>query len=425
MNGQRHQTQLQDSRRYHWPFWPSVPLYPRGQRRTLRREIVPNAVWVFEQIQGIFYVVVPIRMTVVKLESGGLLVYAPVAPTPECLELLSELIVKHGTVQHIIFPTISGLEHKVFVGPFARQFPQATVWILPQQWSFPVNLPLSWLGFPIGRTHVLPDDSRETPFASQFDYASPGVIELGTGRFEEVTFFDRRSRTLLLTDLVIAIPAEPPEIVQLDPFPLLFHARDTALDPLVDTPENRRKGWKRICLFATYFRPGALEQQIQWGQVLQRAWQAPDRSGKNFFGLFPFFWRSDWEASFEQLWDQGRLFVAPVLQTLILNRAPQATLKWADRVVDWQFERIVPCHFQAPIQATADEFRQAFAFLNSGDMGSDVVHGNDLYENVQCEPNQNQGVRTNRVKALPDQDLQLLRDLNKGLLRRGWITPEA
>ena len=66
-------------------------------------------------------------MTVVKLATGGLLVYAPVAPTGECLELVNELIALHGDVKYIILPTISGLEHKVFVGPFARKFPQAQV----------------------------------------------------------------------------------------------------------------------------------------------------------------------------------------------------------------------------------------------------------------------------------------------------------
>ena len=60
-----------------WNFWQVVPLYPYGQRRTIRKEVVKDSIWTFDQIQGIFYVVVPIRMTVVKLEAGGLLVYAP------------------------------------------------------------------------------------------------------------------------------------------------------------------------------------------------------------------------------------------------------------------------------------------------------------------------------------------------------------
>ncbi|MGC1197488.1 MAG: DUF4336 domain-containing protein, partial [Geitlerinemataceae cyanobacterium] len=181
---------LQD---FSWAWWPLVPLYPFGKRRTIRQEVVENAVWTFDQLQGIFYVVVPIRMTAIKLETGGLLVYAPVAPTRECVRLVEELVAAHGEIKYIVLPTISGLEHKVFVGPFARCFPRAQVWIAPQQWSFPIDLPLSWLGFPPRRTQVLPQDSHQTPFGDQFDYAILETIELGPGRFSEVALFDRRS----------------------------------------------------------------------------------------------------------------------------------------------------------------------------------------------------------------------------------------
>ena len=145
-----------DVQDFSWPFWLILPLYPYGKRRTIRKEVVKDTIWTFDQMQGIFYVVVPIRMTVVKLDQGGLLVYAPVAPTPECVRLVQELVAEHGDVKYIILPTVSGLEHKVFVGPFARYFPSAQVFVTPHQWSFPLNLPISWLGLPAKRTHVLP-----------------------------------------------------------------------------------------------------------------------------------------------------------------------------------------------------------------------------------------------------------------------------
>lgn len=44
-------------------------------------------VWTLDQIFGTFYVYVPIRATVLKV-AGGLLVYAPVAATEECLSAL-------------------------------------------------------------------------------------------------------------------------------------------------------------------------------------------------------------------------------------------------------------------------------------------------------------------------------------------------
>ncbi|MEM1369973.1 MAG: DUF4336 domain-containing protein, partial [Cyanobacteria bacterium P01_H01_bin.15] len=280
-----------DQRR--WPFWPVVPLYPYGQRRTLRREIVPDAVWVFEQVQGIFYVIVPIRMIVVRLGAGGLLVYAPVAPTAECLSQLRRLESRYGRVKYIIHATVSGIEHKVFVGPFARACPEAQVYVTPDQWSFPLNLPLSWLGFPLSRTQFLPANSAETPFARDFDYATLGPIQLGIGPFAETVFFHKASKSLLVTDTLIHIPQQPPEILWEDPKPLLFHSRDNIFTDERDTPENRAKGWARIVLFALYFQPGALEVPST-GQAIQEATQVRDRSKENYYGFYPFDWQGDW-----------------------------------------------------------------------------------------------------------------------------------
>jgi Domain of unknown function (DUF4336) len=357
----RHQIEAKD---YHWRFWANVPIYPYSQRRTIRREILADTIWTFDQLQGIFYVVVPIRMTVIRLAQGGLLVYAPVAPTKECIDLLQELIASHGEVKYIILPTISGLEHKNFVGPFARKFPQATVFVAPKQWSFPINLPLSWLGFPAKRTQVLPADSSQTPFGDEFDYAILGDIDLRLGQFEEVAFFHKRSQTLLVTDSIVSIPDRPPEIIEQDLLPLLFHARENSQEAIIDTPEHRLQGWQRICLFAMYFRSSVLDIP-GLGKILHDAWRSPDKSPQNYWGLYPFQWQVNWQQAFTRLRQDGRLLVAPILQTLILNRAPKATLEWADTVASWNFSRVIPCHFSAPVAATPAEFRRAFNFLEA------------------------------------------------------------
>ena len=385
-----------------WPFWPAVPLYPYGRRRTLRQEVVKDRVWTFDQLQGIFYTTVPIRMTVVKLEVGGLLVYAPVAPTPECVRLVKELVAEHGDVSYIILPTVSGLEHKVFVGPFARCFPHALVFVAPNQWSFPLNLPLSWLGFPWRRTEVLPENSANAPFANEFDYAVLD-INLGRGSFGEVAFFHKRTRTLLVTDAVLAVPEDPPAVVQLDPYPLLFHARDDALDVVESNTSCRRKGWQRISLFAFYFRPSALEM-VNLDQAFRDALKAPDRSAKAYFGFFPFRWKDTWKQSFDALRGGGRLFVAPILQTLILPQAPSLTLKWADKVAKWDFQRIIPCHFDSPIEVGSHQFRQAFAFLEK-----------QPFIGLSSFGSGNQ--------PLPREDFEFLRELEQSLTKMGIAKP--
>ena len=382
-------------REFDWALWPLVPLYPYRQRRTLRQEVVKDTVWTFDQAQGIFYVVVPIRMTVVRLHSGGLLVYAPIAPTQECIRLVQELVAQHGEVKYIILPTVSGLEHKVFVGPFARRFPQAQIFVAPNQWSFPLNLPLSWLGFPPDRTQVLPFNSAEAPFADEFDYAILDV-DLKQRSFGEVALYHKSSRSLLVTDAVLSVSADAPAIVQLDPYSMLFHARDDAFEPIQDTAANRRKGWQRIALFAFYFQPKALET-IPLGQAYRDSFKAADRSKRAYFGIYPFRWKADWERSFEALSQGGRLFVAPILQALILNRAPQTVLTWADQVAKWDFERILPCHLDSPIVARSSQFRAAFTFLEKA---------------------------ANSADLLPSEDLEFLMQLNTGLTKRG-ITPAA
>jgi hypothetical protein len=257
---------------------------------------------------------------------------------------------------------VTGLEHKYFAGPFAQKFKQCEVYVAPNQWSFPLDLPLSWLGFPPKRTHILPAEPSQTPFYDEFDYATVGPIELSVRPYTEVAFFHRETRSLLVLDAILSIPTAPPEVVGQNPFPLLFHARDSALEALEDTPENRLKGWARIALFTFYFRPGVLDIP-PLGEVVKAAQRSPDRSKKNYFGLYPFHWQADWYASFEKLRQDGRLIVAPILQTLIFNRGPEAVLAWVDKIAEWNFEQVIPGHFSAPVAATPAELRHAFDFL--------------------------------------------------------------
>lgn len=384
-----------EGRAYHWRFWASVPIYPYSKKRTIRQEVLTDTIWTFDQLQGIFYVVVPIRMTIIKLERGGLLVYAPVAPTKQCIELVRELETKHGEVKYIILPTISGLEHKNCAGPFARKFPQAQVYVAPKQWSFPIDLPLSWLGFPAKRTYVLPADSSHTPFADEFDYAILGDIDLRLGQFEEVAMFHKRSQTLLVTDSIVSIPKEPPQIIEEDLFPLLFHARENGREPIVDTPENRLKGWQRICLFSMYFRSSVLEVP-GLGKIIKDAWRSPNKSSQAYWGLFPFQWQANWRSAFARLRQDGRLLVAPILQTLILNRAPQETIAWANAVANWDFKQVIPCHFSAPVAATPAEFRRAFNFL---------------FANID------------KSDRLPEADLAVLKSIDAFLYKPGIVPP--
>ncbi len=346
-----------------WDFWFLLPIYPYQQRQTLREEVICDRIWIFEQPHGFLYAIVTIRMTVVKLKQGGLLVYCPIAPTKECIKLVRELETDHGEVKYIIHSTGSGLEHKIFVGPFARYFSSAQVWCVPNQWSFPINLPLPWLGFPCKRTNILPLDWHKAPFADEFEYHIVD-IKLSAGSFVELALFHCCSQTLLVTDAIVQVPSQPPAIIELDPFPLLFHARETALDNLENNQANRLKGWQRICLFALYFRPSMIDT-TPLKQLFKEAKQAPDRSFTNYLGFFPFRWQSNWLKSFEAIVDQEIPLVAPILQNIILPQDVIEARNWVNKISKWEIEQIIPAHFKAPIQTTSEEFTQAFNFLET------------------------------------------------------------
>jgi hypothetical protein len=346
-----------------WPWWPLLPLYPYGRRRTLVRELIPDQLWSFEQLQGVFYVAVPIRMTVARVP-GGLMLYAPVPPTGEVLQALRDLEQRHGPVRSIVLPTASGLEHKLPVPAMARAFPDAEVWVTPGQWSFPVQLPLRWLGFPARRTRVLGEDG--TPHSDVLQWISLGPIDLGLGRFQELACLHRPSGALLLTDALVAINAEPPEVFELDPTPLLFHARDRGDQPLEDSPQLRLRGWQRLALFASYLRPAALEVP-RLGTLLQQAFQPGCRNARSYFGIYPFHWSSSSAEAFTELQPQpGSLRVAPVLERLVFPRTQGLIVAWLRQLARLDELRwVVPAHYDAPVpcsaerlQALADELEQ-------------------------------------------------------------------
>ena len=331
-----------------WGFWPLLPLYPYGRRRTLFSELIPGQLWSLEQLQGVYYVAVPVRLTVAKVP-GGLMLVNPLPPTGEVRHAIARLEQQHGPVRTIVLPTASGLEHKLPLGPLARAFPDADIWVCPGQWSFPVQLPLSWLGVPARRTKVLFDDGL--PHGDVCEWFSLGPLDLGVGRFQEVSCLHRPSGALLVTDALVGISAEPPALFDLDPTPLLFHARECGDELLTDSAEARRRGWARLVLFASYLRPEPLEvPPLQ--ELLRDAFKPGLRTARAHFGLYPFRWRRGWHDAARELIGDPQPFVqvAPVVERLVLPRALGTFVKWLQQIgridgMQW----LVPAHYSAPI----------------------------------------------------------------------------
>ncbi|KAJ6753094.1 hypothetical protein OIU74_027868 [Salix koriyanagi] len=173
------------------------PLGPFLNRRTIRTEAVKGCIWLFEQEQALGFssVSTNIRMTVIKLKSGGLWVHAPIAPTEECIQLLKEL---GAPVEYIVLPTFA-YEHKIFVGPFSRKFPRAQIWVAPRQWSWPLNLPLEFFG--IFRAKTLKDEDMSTPWG--WERMVLQILFLGPSNLlEPNASFAQMSQKLIVSPIV-------------------------------------------------------------------------------------------------------------------------------------------------------------------------------------------------------------------------------
>lgn len=379
-----------------WPLgkvaFSLLPLAATSTRRaTVEECLVEDTIWTHDQIQGVVNVNVPVRQIVVKLSKeagGGLLVYNPVAPTPQLLDMMHTLEKKHGPVRHIILGTVA-LEHKATFGPFAQYFPDATVWLQPGQWAFPINLPIELSGVTqrgsrlreIPKSDEIKDVSRQYRYYAaknpipewkkDLDYEMLGPLEFqSVGAFSETALFHKKSKTLLVTDSVVSVTDTPPKIISEDPRAMLFHARDSINDVIEDTEENRKKGWRRMVQFGLVFFPSQIDV-VPFSKAISEASQIdpkmkPLGDGAVPFSLYPWTWHdNDADLSnFNEISKGGEIFCPPILTKLILDREPQKTLDWADRICSrFDFNRIIPCHLNNYVKATPDQFRDAFKVL--------------------------------------------------------------
>ena len=101
-----------------------------------------------------------------------------IAATKECLSLIKDLVDRYGPVKHIVVGSVA-LEHKVYAGVMAQKFPKAQVWLTPGQYSFPVNLPDTFLGFPPSRTKLVPQRAEDAPseWTKDFDFLTLGPFK--------------------------------------------------------------------------------------------------------------------------------------------------------------------------------------------------------------------------------------------------------
>jgi hypothetical protein len=144
-------------------------------------EITPDLHTAVGQMRFPGGVVLPVRMTVVRLPSGDLVVHAPLAPQPPLFDAVTKL----GPVKHIIAPNCL---HHLFVGPWQQRFPDAVAHGAPGLRDKRPDL--RW-GTDLGADGA-------APWADVLD----STIVAGAPRLNEIVFHHRPSRSLLVTDLL-------------------------------------------------------------------------------------------------------------------------------------------------------------------------------------------------------------------------------
>jgi Domain of unknown function (DUF4336) len=118
----------------------------------------------------------------------------------------------------------------VYAGVFAQKFTDAQVWLQPGQYSVPVNLPATFLGFPQGCTHTIPLSIQEAPqeWKENFEFHTLGPFISRDGAFGETVFYHPSIKSLIVNRYGCGSLEDVPATYDYDPSPLLYHARDTA-----------------------------------------------------------------------------------------------------------------------------------------------------------------------------------------------------
>ncbi|MBU1304531.1 MAG: DUF4336 domain-containing protein [Alphaproteobacteria bacterium] len=127
----------------------------------------------------------PTRMAVIRLATGDLVVWSPIALSDDLAAAVNEL----GVVRFLVAP--NGLHHS-FLADWQRAFPDATVCAPPGLRDKRRDI----------RFDVDFSDGPMAEWAGEIDFA----IMWGNRITTEVVFFHRESRTTIVTDLIQQFP---------------------------------------------------------------------------------------------------------------------------------------------------------------------------------------------------------------------------
>jgi hypothetical protein len=139
-------------------------------------------------MQRPFGLILPVRMTILRLSRGDLLLHSPTRLTPTLCNALERL----GRVRYLVAPNSV---HWMFLRQWQRAYPEAETWAAP---GLRERRRVRRSGVRLDY-----DLSETTPAGWQ---GVQLVVVPGAMGFREVALFHTASRTMVLTDLVLDLP---------------------------------------------------------------------------------------------------------------------------------------------------------------------------------------------------------------------------
>jgi hypothetical protein len=127
----------------------------------------------------------PVRMTIFRLNNSDLLLHSPTPFSAEVAKAVDAL----GRVRHLVAPNIA---HWTFLTDWQRAYPDATTWAAPGLRDR-AQVRASSVRIDAELGDIAPAEWADT--------LDQGVVAAGAG-FNEVWFFHRQTRTLVLVDLI-------------------------------------------------------------------------------------------------------------------------------------------------------------------------------------------------------------------------------
>lgn len=177
------------------------------------------------------------RMTVARLESGGLFVHSPVSLDAELRDALTAL----GPVEAVVAPC---LFHHLSIAEWAKAYPAAAIFGCPGLDR--KRKDVTWTGI-LG-------DAPEARWAGELDQVLFGAYALEN----EVVFFHRASRTMISSDVIFNLSTVPSGFTRFvarvignrEPGPTLLERLAIRDRPAARTQIDRMLGWdpERIVL---------------------------------------------------------------------------------------------------------------------------------------------------------------------------------